>query len=427
LPQWARTMSCAIITLVLEDGAKATGVTPERRGFLRLGLFRARDRRILGGVAGGLGARLGVDPVIVRIAFVMLGLCGGAGVVVYLVLWAAVPENDGGTQTSAPGVRRAAAIGLIVPGVMILFREAGLWFGDTLAVSVGLAALGAAVIWLQSDDVERARWSRFTARTPEGSPLLPMTGRIGKIRLVAGGVLLASGIAFFLAASDALNAAPTVVFAVAATSAGLGLVFGPWAWRLVHQLAEERRERIRSQERTEMAAHLHDSVLQTLALIQRTDRARDMVALARGQERELRAWLSGNPPRQENSVAGAIESSAASVELQFKVPVEVVTVGDAPLDERLEPIVDATREATINAAKHSGADRISVYVEVEPDAVAAYVRDDGKGFDPAAVAFDRRGIADSIRGRMERSGGTAVISSEPGAGTEVQLVLPMTS
>jgi signal transduction histidine kinase len=427
LPQWARTMSCAIITLVLEDGAKATGVTPERRGFLRLGLFRARDRRILGGVAGGLGARLGVDPVIVRIAFVMLGLCGGAGVVVYLVLWAAVPENDGGTQTSAPGVRRAAAIGLIVLGVMILFREAGLWFGDTLAVSVGLAALGAAVIWLQSDDVERARWSRFTARTPEGSPSLLMTGRIGKIRLVAGGVLLASGIAFFLAASDALNAAPTVVFAVAATSAGLGLVFGPWAWRLVHQLAEERRERIRSQERTEMAAHLHDSVLQTLALIQRTDRARDMVALARGQERELRAWLSGNPPRQENSVAGAIESSAASVELQFKVPVEVVTVGDAPLDERLEPIVDATREATINAAKHSGADRISVYVEVESDAVAAYVRDDGKGFDPAAVAFDRRGIADSIRGRMERSGGTAVISSEPGAGTEVQLVLPMTS
>jgi signal transduction histidine kinase len=109
------------------------------------------------------------------------------------------------------------------------------------------------------------------------------------------------------------------------------------------------------------------------------------------------------------------------------VPVEVVTVGDARLDEWLEPIVDATREATVNAAKHSGADRISVYVEVEPDAVAAYVRDDGKGFDPAAVAFDRRGIADSIRGRMERSGGTAVISSEPGAGTEVQLVLPMTS
>jgi signal transduction histidine kinase len=240
-------------------------------------------------------------------------------------------------------------------------------------------------------------------------------------------VLLVSGIAFFLAASDALNAAPTVVFAVAATIAGLGLVFGPWAWRLVHQLAEERRERIRSQARTEMAAHLHDSVLQTLALIQRTDSPRDMVALARGQERELRAWLSRKPLRQENSVAGAIESSAASVELQFKVPVEVVAVGDARLDERLEPIVDATREATINAAKHSGAERISVYVEVEADTVAAFVRDDGKGFDPAAVAFDRRGIADSIHGRMERSGGTAVISSEPGGGTEVQLVLPMTS
>jgi signal transduction histidine kinase len=420
-------MGCAIITPMLEDSANAPRVARERRGFLRLGLFRARNRRILGGVAGGLGARVGVDPVVVRIAFVMLALCGGAGVVAYLVLWAAVPQNDGTAEARAPGVRRAVAIGLIVLGFMILLREAGLWFGDTLAVSVGLAALGAAVIWLQSDDAERARWSRFTARAPEGSLPLLMTGRVGKLRLAAGGLLLASGIAFFLAASDALNAAPTVVFAVAATIAGLGLVFGPWAWRLVHQLAEERRERIRSQERTEMAAHLHDSVLQTLALIQRTDSARDMVALARGQERELRAWLSGKPLRQENSVAGAIESSAASVGLQFKVPVEVVTVGDAPLDERLEPIVDATREATINAAKHSGAERISVYVEVEPDAVAAYVRDDGKGFDPAAVASERRGIADSIHGRMERSGGTAVISSEPEGGTEVQLVLPTTS
>jgi signal transduction histidine kinase/phage shock protein PspC (stress-responsive transcriptional regulator) len=412
---------------VLEKGAQVPPVSRERRGFLGLGLFRARDHRILGGVAGGVGARLGVDPIVARIGFVMLALCGGVGAVAYLVLWAAVPENDGSAKTRPPGMRRAVAIGLVVLGIMILLREAGLWFGDALAFSIGLAGLGAAVIWLRSDDDERARWGRLTARGPEALPSLVRAGRIGKTRLVVGALLLASGVAFFLAASDALVAAPAVVLAVGATIAGLGLVFGPWAWRLAHQLAEERRERIRSQERTEMAAHLHDSVLQTLALIQRTDSARDMVALARGQERELRAWLSGKPLRRENSVAGAIESSAAAVELQFKVPVEVVTVGDVRLDERLQPIVDATREATINAAKHSGAERISVYVEVERDAVAAYVRDDGKGFDPAAVAADRRGIADSIRGRMERSGGSAVIVSEPGAGTEVQLALPMTS
>jgi signal transduction histidine kinase/phage shock protein PspC (stress-responsive transcriptional regulator) len=409
---------------MMEESSRRARAGVRTRGFLGLGVFRARGRRILGGVAAGLGQRLGVDPVVVRIAFVMLALSGGAGAVAYLVLWAVVPENHGAADMRPPGIRRAAAIGLIVAGTMILLREAGLWFGDTLAISIGLVALGVAVIWLHSDDADRARWSRLAERAPDSSLI---GGRGAKVRLVAGGALLVSGIAFFLAESDALNAAPAVVVAVAATIAGLGLVFGPWSWRLLQQLAEERRERIRSQERTEMAAHLHDSVLQTLALIQRTDNARDMSTLARGQERELRAWLSGKPLRQEDSIAGAIESSAASVELQFKVPVDVVTVGDARLDERLRCIVDATREAIVNAAKHSAAERISVYVEVEADAVTAYVRDAGKGFDLAAVATDRRGIADSIIGRMERSGGSAVITTEPDTGTEVQLTLPMSS
>jgi signal transduction histidine kinase len=186
-------------------------------------------------------------------------------------------------------------------------------------------------------------------------------------------------------------------------------------------------ERIRSEERAEVAAHLHDSVLQTLALIQRTDQPREMVALARNQERELRAWLSGRPSLVsggDDTVATAIEKAAASVELQFKVPVEVVTVGDAALDDRLQAIVDATREATVNAAKHSGAGQISIYLEVEAESVTAFVRDKGTGFDPESVAPDRRGIADSIRGRMQRSGGSATIVTEPDAGTEVQLSIP---
>ena len=189
-------------------------------------------------------------------------------------------------------------------------------------------------------------------------------------------------------------------------------------------LSDERRERIRSEERAELAAHLHDSVLQTLALIQRTDQAREMVALARNQERELRAWLGGREPLAGDTVAGAIEKAAASVEMQFKVPVEVVTVGDMPLDDRLQAIVEACREATVNAAKHSGADQVSIYVEVEPEAVTAFVRDKGAGFDPEAVAPDRRGIAESIRGRMQRSGGSASIVTEPDGGTEVQLSIP---
>ncbi|MGH2718644.1 MAG: sensor histidine kinase, partial [Actinomycetota bacterium] len=218
--------------------------------------------------------------------------------------------------------------------------------------------------------------------------------------------------------------------AVLVTAGGTVLLAGPWGWKLVTALGTERRERIRSEERAEMAAHLHDSVLQTLALIQRSDQPREMVALARSQERELRAWLMGKEPAVVDgslppaTVAQAIEKVGATIELQFKVPVEVVTVGDAPLDERLQAIVDATREGVVNAAKHSGADQISLYVEVEPQSVTAFVRDQGCGFDPEAADPDRRGIAHSIRGRMQRAGGTAAIVSEPGGGTEVQLVLP---
>jgi signal transduction histidine kinase len=192
---------------------------------------------------------------------------------------------------------------------------------------------------------------------------------------------------------------------------------------MLTQLSEERRERVRSQERAEMAAHLHDSVLQTLALIQRTDQPKEMVALARNQERELRAWLNGTLPRTTETLAGAIEQAAAAVELQLRVPIEVVTVGDAPLDERLLGMVEASREAMVNAAKHSKAERISVYMEVEREQVYVFVRDEGCGFELAAVAPDRRGIAESIQGRMDRLGGSAAIVSEPGSGTEVQLTM----
>ena len=73
-------------------------------------------------------------------------------------------------------------------------------------------------------------------------------------------------------------------------------------------------------------------------------------------------------------------------------------VGDAAMDEAMRALVAAISEATLNAASHSGAAEVSVYVEVEADAVTAFVRDHGSGFDPDAVPADRRGIADSIVG-----------------------------
>jgi signal transduction histidine kinase len=395
-------------------------------GFKNYGLFRSKDQRIIAGVAGGLGERFGVDPVLVRIAFALLSLSGLAGVVLYAVLWALMPESDGTAGPFLPPkTQRAVAMGMIVLGVMILLRPLGLWLGDTAASSLSLAALGAGVIWLSSPESKRQRWSRNLSERMPDHPLetLGANDRVGRLRLGAGALFFAGGILLFLQRTNALEAAPGIVLAVVATMGGLGILFGPWGWRLLRQLTEERRERIRSEERADMAAHLHDSVLQTLALIQRTDQPKEMVALARNQERELRAWLNGTPTHRDQMLSGAVEAAASAVELQFKVPIEVVTVGDAPMDERMQAVVEACREATVNAAKHSGAEQISVYVEVEPDAVTTFVRDEGSGFDPAAVAPDRRGIAESIRGRMERSGGSVVITTEPGGGTEVQLTM----
>jgi signal transduction histidine kinase len=174
-----------------------------------------------------------------------------------------------------------------------------------------------------------------------------------------------------------------------------------------------------------MAAHLHDSVLQTLALIQRTGDPDEMVALARGQERELRTWLYGKTPAgPADSLSAALDALAAEVERTHRVRIEVVLVGDCPLDDGVRALVHACREAMVNAARHSRARGVSVYAEVEEDVVTAFVRDQGVGFARGAVPPDRRGIAESIEGRMERNGGVAVIESAPGRGTEVRLAVP---
>jgi signal transduction histidine kinase len=367
--------------------------------------------------------------VLVRITFVVLSLAGGVGVLAYGALWAFtdVREHPSPEQRTPLSTQQAVALGLIVLGVLLLLRRAGLWFGDALVWPIALAGLGSGILWARSDDAERSRWSRATARLPRVPWSSATSEQVSPTRVIVGTVLVAAGVGGFLAANDGLQAVGDLALAVGAAVGGLALLFGPWLWRLLEQLGTERRERIRHEERAELAAHLHDSVLQTLALIQRSsDQPRRMVALARRQERELRSWLYGQQDGGPNTtLTDAVEEVAEEVEAIHDLSVEVVVVGDVPVDDRLRALLAATREACVNAAKHAGVDEVSVYVEVEPQAVNAFVRDRGRGFDPASVPRDRRGIRESIAGRLERHGGHGRVWSEPGGGTEVELCVPL--
>jgi signal transduction histidine kinase len=239
---------------------------------------------------------------------------------------------------------------------------------------------------------------------------------------MAGGVFMTGGLALYLNSVDAIALVGNVALAVGLTIAGILLIFGPWVWRLIGQLGTERSERVRSEERAEMAAHLHDSVLQTLALMQRTDDPKAMSMLARQQERELRGWLYGPEPSPDGeTMRSALETSAARLESVHQVPVDVVIVGDAPMDDSVRALVAASGEAITNAAKHSGAALISVYAEATDEVADVFVSDHGKGFDRGTADPDRKGISESIVGRMERAGGTAVITSTPGEGTEIHM------
>ncbi|WP_130648392.1 ATP-binding protein [Egicoccus halophilus] len=394
--------------------------------------------RVIGGVAAGLGARLGVDPVLIRIAFVVLSLAGGTGVLLYGVLWAFTSvAATGPVDARRPAtLQQATALGLITLGVLFLLRSLGLWFGDALVLPVTLAAVGSAIVWTRGDDADRSRWARLGGRIPGGHALVSVTaGPASPVRLLIGSLLVAGAVAGFLAAQDGLGALSDLGFAVLAALGGLALLFGPWLWRLVDQLGLERRERIRQEERAELAAHLHDSVLQTLALIQRSaDQPRRMVALARRQERELRGWLYGQRDGQRDGqraaldepadLAAAVDQIVEEVEAVHDLQVDVVVVGDAPIDERVRALLAAMREACVNVAKHAGVPTASVYVEVERDQVTAFVRDRGAGFELGRVPDDRRGVRDSIIGRLDRHGGHGRVWSRPGEGTEIELCVP---
>jgi signal transduction histidine kinase/phage shock protein PspC (stress-responsive transcriptional regulator) len=389
--------------------------TPGRCASIGAVIRRSATDRVLTGVAGGLGERLGIDPIVLRLAFTALAFAGGVGVLAYLALaiTSRAPDPEAESNPSPrTNPRQALSVGFVVAGTLLLCRELGLWFGDDVVVPATLAVAGSALIW-----------GRGTGTRRHAATRLESAG--ANVRTLVGGIVVLAGVMVFLRSNRPMDLVGNAPLAVAAVLIGLAVVAGPWVWRLVREAADERRERIRQEERAEMAAHLHDSVLQTLALIQRSDDADEAAALARVQERELRTWLYGKTPAgPADSLSAALDRMAGEVERTHRRRVEVVLVGDCRVDDGVRALVHACREAVVNAATHSGARGVSVYVEVEEDQVTAFVRDQGVGFSRANVPADRRGIAESIEGRMERNGGVALVESSPGRGTEVRLRIP---
>jgi signal transduction histidine kinase len=396
---------------------------------------RDRSGGWLAGVCAGIARRYGIDPALVRLAFVVATAAGGFGIALYLLAWLVVPAGEAPRRrrlaTGRGAIEVALGTGLLLLSALLAFRELGLWFSDAIVWPLVLIASGAALIWRGSATAAPAPAEAPTAPLVRGAPreeaVAPRLGRAAAAISRTGvgiALVIAAGFAF-LQATGALSAARDVILAVVAVVVVLGVIFAPWILRLVRSLTEERAQRIRSQERAEMAAHLHDSVLQTLALVQRrADEPQEVAALARRQERELRAWLAERPaPGQVAGLEPALEAAAAAVEERHGVPVEVVVVGEHELDPAVEALVAAAREAMTNAAKFGAGSPVDVYAESNGDAVRVFVRDRGPGFDPAALPPDRHGVRESIVGRMERHGGRASITSSPESGTEVELEL----
>jgi signal transduction histidine kinase len=404
--------------------------------------YRNPDEAILGGVAAGLADHLGVPVLWVRVAFMVLAVMGGFGVMFYAGLWMVLPAQRhfddqapglaaAERQGKRPGrIRRLADLGpLVATGAIALGIAAFLALATgqgALFWPVLLAVAGVAVLWRQADEAQRERWLDSSGRINVVRAVVGVGGIASYLRLLLGGFLLVGAITLFSLGSGDWAAARNVGLAAILCFIGLGFIVGPWLFRLSSDLSEERAERIRSQERADVAAHLHDSVLQTLALIQKSAQDPATVArLARAQERDLRSWLFDSTGGDPTTFAAALRTIAGEVDDAYGVPVEVVCVGDPSVSEQLRPIVLATREAVVNAARHSGAGKVDVYAEATPARVEVFVRDRGTGFDPDGVADDRHGLRDSILDRMQRHGGTAEIRSRPGEGTEVRLNLPL--
>ncbi|MEU9855976.1 PspC domain-containing protein [Streptomyces sp. NPDC047974] len=398
-------------------------------------LYRSADGRWLGGVARGLAGHLGLPVAWVRAVFAVLVLTEGLGLLLYAVFWIVVPLGVGGKAESRPlfelsedGRRRLrkpdrgqilALVALAIGASVFIANlrvdgETGRYVWPTLLIGVGVV-----LVWRQADNARAEVWTgRGDTRRRRGFHL---------VRGLVGVALVGTGLAVFVVVRGSIAQIGTALTASVAVLTGIALLAGPWLIRMSQDLTAERTLRIRAQERAEVAAHVHDSVLHTLTLIQRNaDDAGEVRRLARAQERELRNWLykpEGTGKDEEpETLAEAVKRAAAEVEDNHGVPLEVVVVGDCPLDEKLAAQMQAAREAMVNAAKYGGeGGAVQVYAEVEGRTVFVSVRDRGPGFDLDQVPEDRMGVRESIIGRMQRNGGTARLRAVPGGGTEVEL------
>ena len=420
-----------------EDGSVQTPYVPPARAREEPEprLRRPVEGRIVGGVCAGLADHLSQQVWHVRLAFVLATFLGGAGIVAYLFLWALTPQTldvpsprmtpEAAREVSLPilggrrvptGTLRSIAVGagLVVLGAALYVQQTGLNLRLGVLVPILAVAVGAVLAWSQLDGAERDRW------LARGG----VSRREGLVRLGLGIALATVGVVVLATQGRGLAGLWDVGIAAVAVLAGAGLIAAPWVVRMWHTLREEQAERVRETERADIAAHLHDSVLQTLALIQRkADDPAEVARLARAQERELRGWLYAGPRGSQETLAAAVTQAAHEVEDLHGVPVELVVTGDRPLDDRGTALVRALREAMLNAVRHA-APPVSAYVEVGSDTVEAFVRDHGTGFDVDTVPEDRLGVRESIIGRMRRHGGTARLRRLEN-GTEVALSLPV--
>ncbi|MFD8707813.1 PspC domain-containing protein [Kitasatospora sp. NPDC059648] len=446
---------------------------------------------MLGGVANGLAVHLGLPVRWVRLAFVLLFFAQGIGALLYAAFWFVVPigigepSQRGGTYwvnvngvyvptspwlrpgtpltkpgggwigrlrellqhalqgepvTAAPvvegeagagkrpaartgqgGIGQLAALVMLVIGLIALLNVLGWQTAKPYTWPLLAIGVGVALVWRQADD---SRWQRWFGMEGEK--------RRGAYTRVGAGVLLAvAGTIALLAMQGSGSTLGSVVQASLAVLAGVLVLLGPYGLRLWQDLGAERTARIRAQERAEIAAHIHDSVLHTLTLIQRrAEDPKEVLRLARSQERELRLWLYRPEAAAEaapDTMAETLRAAVAEVEDRHGVPVELVIVGDCPMDEGIAAQIQAAREATVNAAKYGGGGPVQVYAEVEGRTVSVFVRDHGPGFDPDTVPEDRMGVRESIIGRMKRHGGTARVRPAAGGGTEVELEMERTN
>ncbi|NAZ82443.1 PspC domain-containing protein [Kineococcus sp. R8] len=403
----------------------ATGTAAGRPPFVR-----PADGRRAAGVTAGLATHLGLPVSRVRTAFVALALLAGAGVVLYAAFWLLVPDERDVRADGPRGGRRAdpsawvlehrdtlLGTALVLLGAVTALRVGGVSVSSRILLPLLIVGAGLVLAWSQLDATRRAR---LVAGAGAGS------GRVAALRVAAGVSLVVAGVVLLLVVGD-VTAVGRATLAGLALLVGIGLVLAPWAVRLWSDLGNERAALAREQERAELAAHVHDSVLQTLALIQkRSSDAGEVARLARAQERDLRRWLYGDHGDTAGTIGAALRTAAAEAEDATGVAVDVVLVGDLDtraLDRAATALAQAAREALLNAGRHGGG-AVSLYAESMSGALEVFVRDRGPGFDLDAVPQDRLGVRESIIGRMQRAGGTAVLRCPADGGTEVVLRLP---